>query len=232
MRVETARSATRPTETTVVPIFVTDFDGTLCEHDFYSEVLAQLMPPGTANFYTHYIRGEMTHFECLAAYFAAIPGTEADLIQLVAGMSLPKELPRLLARLRAADWEVVIASAGCRWYIERLLSNAGVTLEVHANDGRWVGHGRGLEMILPKQSPFFSPTVGIDKAAVVRAAQARTNMVAFAGDGHTDVPAARLVPPALRFAVADCAYALTALGESYRSFRNWADIAETLLEES
>ena len=214
-----------------MPIFVTDFDGTLCEHDFYSEVLAHLMPAGMPNFYAEFLRGEMTHFECLAAYFAAIPGTEADLIQLVNRMSLPKELPSLLTRLNAAGWEVVIASAGCRWYIDRLLANAGVSPVVHANDGRWVGGGRGLEMTLPTASPFFSPTVGIDKAAVVRDAQARTGLVAFAGDGLTDVPAAVLVPPALRFAVADCAHGLQALGETYRPFRNWADIAETLVAE-
>lgn len=214
-----------------MPIFVTDFDGTLCEQDFYSEVLATLMPVGTPNFYANYLRGESTHFECLASYFAAIPGTEAELLALVNRMRLPKELPTLLARLRAAGWEVVVASAGCRWYIDRLLANAGVSIPVHANDGRWVGNGRGLEMILPKHSPFFSPTVGIDKAAVVREAQSRNEIVAFAGDGHTDVPAALAVPPNLRFATADCAAELHRMGENFRPFRRWAEVVESLLAE-
>ncbi len=36
-------------------------------------------------------------------------------------------------RLRDAGWEVMIASAGCAWYIDLLLAQADVKVDVHAN---------------------------------------------------------------------------------------------------
>jgi NDP-sugar pyrophosphorylase family protein len=67
--------------------------------------------------------------------------------------------------------EQVVVSAGCGWYIERLLAERQVEVPVIASPGRLVPGG-GLEMTLPKGSPFFSPQTGIDKKAVVRPALA------------------------------------------------------------
>ena len=209
--------------------FVTDFDGTLARRDFYSEVLTRIMPSGTPAYYQHYLRGEMTHFECLAAYFGSLRCTESELLEVVHKMELEPGLPKLVERLHAAGWEVVVASAGCAYYIDRLLAAAGVALPVHASPGRWRGDGLGLEMMLPTDSPFFSANVGIDKAAVVRDALTRGE-VAFAGDGHTDVPAALLVPPPLRFAKDDCADDLRRSGEDFTRFDNWGQVAARLLQ--
>lgn len=211
--------------------FVTDFDGTLARRDFYSEVLTRIMPSGTPAYYQHYLRGEMTHFECLAAYFGSLRCTESELLEVVHTMELEPGLPRLVEDLRAAGWAVVVASAGCAYYIDRLLAAAGVTLPVHASPGRWRGDGLGLEMTLPIDSPFVSVSVGIDKAAVVRDALTRGE-VAFAGDGHTDVPAALLVPPHFRFAKDDCANDLRRRGEAFTRFDNWGEVAATLLQHS
>jgi len=209
--------------------FVTDFDGTLARRDFYSEVLTRIMPSGTPAYYQHYLRGEMTHFECLAAYFGSLRCTESELLEVVHKMELEPGLPKLVERLDAAGWTVVVASAGCAYYIDRLLAAAGVSLPVHASPGRWRGDGLGLEMMLPTESPFFSASVGIDKAAVVRDALTRGE-VAFAGDGHTDVPAALLVPPHLRFAKDDCAADLRRRGESFTCFDHWGEVAANLLQ--
>ena len=209
--------------------FVTDFDGTLARRDFYSEVLTRIMPSGTPAYYQHYLRGEMTHFECLAAYFGSLRCAESELLEVVHMMELEPELLKLVERLNAAGWAVVVASAGCAYYIDRLLAAAGVSLPVHASPGRWRGDGLGLEMTLPTDSPFFSPSVGIDKAAVVRDARTRGE-VAFAGDGHTDVPAALLVPPHLRFAKDDCAADLRQRGEAFTRFDNWGEVAANLLQ--
>ena len=209
--------------------FVTDFDGTLARRDFYSEVLTRLLPSGTPAYWQRYVRGEMTHFDCLAAYFGSLGCTEAELLEVVALMELEPNLPALVERLNAAGWQVVVASAGCAWYIDKLLAAAGVALPVHASPGHWRGDGKGLAMLPPTGSPFYSREVGIDKAAVVRDALTRGE-VAFAGDGHTDVPAALLVPPELRFAKDDCAADLRRRGEPFTAFRTWTEVAERLIQ--
>ena len=80
-------------------------------------------------------------------------------------------------------------------------------------------------MELPIDSPFFSAETGIDKAAVVRDARDAGRMVAFAGDGFPDLPAALLVPDPLRFAHGDLAIALAAQNVPFRPFTPWADVA-------
>jgi 2-hydroxy-3-keto-5-methylthiopentenyl-1-phosphate phosphatase len=210
-------------------IFVTDFDGTLAQQDFYSEVLGRLMPRDVRNFYADYLRGEMTHFECLASYFGSLRCTERELLDLVDTITVEPDLPQLLIDLLSAGWEVVVASAGCAWYIERVLANARVQLTVHASPGRWRGDGLGLEMLPPTTSPYFAPELGIDKRAVVRAALATGQRVAFAGDGHTDVGAAKLVEESLRFAKDDCADDLRRERLPFHEFTRWRLVAEKLI---
>jgi 2-hydroxy-3-keto-5-methylthiopentenyl-1-phosphate phosphatase len=86
-------------------------------------------------------------------------------------------------------------------------------------------------MELPLSSPYFSPTHGIDKAAVVRAAQRSGQRVAFAGDGYPDLPAARLAVPELRFATSSLALALEQEGLPFRRFDRWSEVAQALLGE-
>lgn len=208
-------------------VFVTDFDGTLTRVDFYHLARQRLIPPGTPNLFGEYATGKLTHFECLAGTYRAITATEAEVSGQLHDMQIEPRLGELLPRLAAAGWDVVVASAGCAWYIDKLLAGAPVAA-VHANRGQFAG---GLVMELPTDSPFFDPEVGIDKPAIVRDALARADVVAYAGDGYTDVPALLLVRPELRFARADAAAELAAGGHAFRGFDRWATIAEALLAE-
>jgi len=209
-------------------VLVTDFDGTLTQHDFYELVRRELLPRGTPNYWDQYRAGVITHFEALAGYFASITADEATVLALVDRMEIEPRLKSAVAELQAAGWKIIIASAGCRWYIDRLLASRDVQLELHANLGTFQP-GRGLVMELPTKSPFFSPTHGIDKAAVVRRSLAGARMVAFAGDGFPDLDAAKLVPANIRFARGDLAEALTREGLSFHPFQRWLEVAQHLL---
>jgi 2,3-diketo-5-methylthio-1-phosphopentane phosphatase len=217
----------RPTET---PILVSDFDGTLTQHDFYQLVMDRRLAPGTPNYWQRYVDGEITHFDALRFTFEAAEPGEDELVELTLQMELEADLARELEALREAGWEVVVVSAGSIWYIDRLLREAGVTLEVHTNRGRIEG-GR-LLMERPADSPFLSHQTGIDKAAVVRAALEGGRTVAFAGDGRPDLEPALLVPPDRRYAHRgkDLAEALLARGESFHPFDRWAEVAQSLRE--
>ena len=60
-------------------------------------------------------------------------------------------------------------------------------------------------MEMPTGSPYWSPTLGVDKTGVVRDCLNKGLTVAFAGDGFPDAEPARLVPADLRFARGDLA---------------------------
>jgi 2,3-diketo-5-methylthio-1-phosphopentane phosphatase len=210
-------------------VLVSDFDGTMTRQDFYRLVIATLLPPNTPDYWSEYLAGRLTHFETLQRYFAAIRATEAEVRAVVDRLELDPQLPQSVLALRAAGWDVVVTSAGCSWYIDRLLKAAGVQIEVHANPGRFV-EGQGLLLELPTHSPYFSPKLGIDKAAVVRRYLADGRTVAFAGDGYPDIDAARLVPDHLRFARDHLAEALTRERLPFTPFEVWSDIARVLLQ--
>jgi HAD superfamily phosphoserine phosphatase-like hydrolase len=213
-----------------VKTLVSDFDGTLTRFDFFRLALERLVPPGQPDYWQEYRAGRLTHFEAMGRYYAAIRASEAETLRFVESLELEPDLAVWINRLEQSGWRLVIASAGCAWYIHRLLRRHGVTAEVHANPGRFE-EGRGLLLEVPVDSPFFSPSHGIDKAAVVRAAQQAGGLVAFAGDGYPDVPAARLVAPELRFATSSLALALEQEGLPFRRFDRWAEVARALLNE-
>src|SRR5262245_10471463 len=143
-----------PPQTGVSPagVLVSDFDGTMTRHDFYKLAIESLLPPDTPDYWADYRTGAITHFEALRRYFAAIRAGREEVLAVVDRMELDPDLRAAVAELRGAGWKVIVASAGCDWYIHRLLDAVGVQVEVHANPGRFVP-GRGLLMEMPTDSP-------------------------------------------------------------------------------
>jgi 2-hydroxy-3-keto-5-methylthiopentenyl-1-phosphate phosphatase len=162
--------------------------------------------------------------------FAVIRTDESKLLGIIARMEIEPRLGELIGKLERAGWDVVVASAGCDWYIRKLLAQSGVALTVHANPGEFSAE-RGLEMRVPEGSPFVSPELGVNKVAVVRDALKRSTRVAFAGDGRPDLAPALLVPPQRRFAKSWLAKKLHEIGEGFRPFDRWAEVADALILE-
>jgi 2,3-diketo-5-methylthio-1-phosphopentane phosphatase len=209
-------------------VLVSDFDGTMTRHDFYKLAIELLLPSTTPDYWAQYRAGEITHFEALRSYFVAIRNDESEVLEVMRRMEIDPHLANAVTSLQTAGWKVVIASAGCEWYMRRLLASVGAEIEVHANPGRFEP-GKGLIMEMPTASPFYSPTLGIDKAGVVRCYVDAGQTVAFAGDGFPDADPARLVPAALRFARGDLAQTLRRERLPFKSFESWSDIAHHLL---
>ncbi|MFP4311745.1 MAG: HAD-IB family phosphatase [Nitriliruptoraceae bacterium] len=205
---------------------VTDFDGTLTDRDVYELVLEHFGPPPGEHPFEAYRAGRLTHLEAMQRIFAQADDEQA-LVDLLPHVGLQPGLRDLVDRLDEAGWDVVVVSAGCQWYIDRLLAGAGVEVTIHSNPGRFEP-GRGLVIERPTGA-FVSEEVGIDKAAVLRHVGSTHDPVAFSGDGLADLPPARLVPDRLRFARGDLAAAAAAEGLPTRSFGSWAEVVEQVL---
>ena len=208
---------------------VSDFDGTVTRFDFY-DLLCRRFPGIVGEYWDAYEAGRLSHFEALRSIFAGIRAPEAVMVEMMGRMEIEPALKDRVARLNDSGWTVTVASAGCEWYIRRLLAQQDVALTVHSNPGEYFPD-QGLLMRLPEGSPFLSREHGVDKAAVVRHAQEQYNDVAFAGDGRTDVAAALLVSPKRRFARAWLAERLRTLNEEFIPFERWADVAGHLLAD-
>lgn len=207
-------------------ILVSDFDGTMTQFDFY-DLVSRAFPEIAGDYWQQYEAGALSHFEALRRIFAGIRAPEETILEIVRAMKIEPRLTDAVARLERGGWSIIVASAGCKWYIQRLLADAQVSLEVHANPGVYSPE-RGLDMWLPEPSPIFSAQLGINKVAVVREAFRASGRVAFAGDGRPDLAPALLVQPELRFARKWLAKKLTEIGEDFRPFESWLDIAQAL----
>ena len=218
-------------EKSPIPVLVSDFDGTINDKDFFQLVVDELAPAGCLRHWRDFEAGQITHFEALRRMFAEITADEATTLAAVMRDCRPSPgFACALAELREAGWEVVVASAGCAWYIEKLLGPQLGELTLHANPGSFEP-GRGLQMRMPEGSPFLSPTVGIDKPGIVRAALEKHATVAFAGDGRPDYPPAMLVPPEYRFARGYLADRLRTEGVPFRPFNRWSEVAAALISQ-
>ncbi len=209
-------------------IFVSDYDGTVTGKDFYSLLAERYLPRDTPDYFAQYREGQISHFDAMAAYFSFAPTEEQQLEELLAASQPDPDLAASAALLRDAGWKLWVVSAGSSWYVERVLSRAGVAATVYSNPGR-LENGRGL--ILEKMessSPYHSASEGVDKSAIVRHALRVAETVAFAGDGPTDLQPALLIRPELRFARGLLAEALQARGEAFQPFSRWSEIAREL----
>jgi 2,3-diketo-5-methylthio-1-phosphopentane phosphatase len=207
---------------------VSDFDGTITDNDFYALIADRYMPEGAPDYFAAYRAGRLTHFEAMQAFFHHAPCDNASLGELLGQTRPDPALGDSVQKLDSRGWDLIVVSAGSSWYIERIFNASGVRATIHSNPGT-IEDGRGLVLRLPKESPFFSPHVGIDKGAVVRDAIGRYRKVAFAGDGLPDVEPALLVPPQLRFARRLLAEVLESRGERYRGFERWQDVVDGIV---
>jgi 2,3-diketo-5-methylthio-1-phosphopentane phosphatase len=209
-------------------IFVSDYDGTITDKDFYSLLAERYAPADTPDYFAQYREGRISHFEAMAAYFAFAPTEEQQLEELLAASQADPDLSASAALLRRAGWELWVVSAGSSWYVERVLRQAGVAATVYSNPGH-LENGRGLVLEkLDSSSPYHSASVGVDKSAVVQHALHVADTVAFAGDGPPDLQPALLVRPRLRFARGVLAEQLRERGEAFQPFSRWSEIAREL----
>lgn len=203
---------------------VSDFDGTITEKDFYLLIAEKYMGPNAMAIWDEYRAGRLTHIEAMQSFFSHAPSNELELASMLQQTGLDPKFRESVEMLQAAEWDLIIVSAGSSWYIDRLLASAGVEAPVHSNPGV-IESGRGLVLQSNRGSRFYSEDVGVDKSAVVRDALQNYERVAFAGDGPPDLPPALLVDPDLRFARGFLAEELQRLGQSFRSFRHWSEVA-------
>jgi HAD superfamily phosphoserine phosphatase-like hydrolase len=212
-----------------VPILVTDFDGTFTGRDFYRLILDRYDAPAARAAWQRYERGELSLFAGISAVFASVRTDLAGMDALIDATAPAPDLGAAVRRLRDAGWEIIVASAGCGWYIARFLERHGLDLPVHASPGDFAPE-TGLVMRPPSDSRFFAAATGIDKPAIIRDALARDPVVAYAGDSVTDREAALLVSADRRYATGWLAQYFAAAGVPFRRFTAWPEIAADLLQ--
>lgn len=199
--------------------------------DFYTCAVDQLLTPDDLAPWHEYAAGHISHFESLRRIFSRIRATPEQFADILNKMRFDQQASRSIDTLERHGWETIVVSNGCGWYIEQLFAEHSINVPLHTNPGVYDDE-QGLQMSLPRESPYFSEEVGISKTHVVRDALESGHDVAFAGDGRPDLEPALLLPSHRRFARGWLAETLQERGETFVPFETWSTIAQFLCEEA
>jgi 2-hydroxy-3-keto-5-methylthiopentenyl-1-phosphate phosphatase len=170
-------------------IFVSDFDGTITERDFYHIVIDTCLGDRGVDLYNRWKQRELRDVDFLATVFQSIGRDETGIIELISSIKLDIYAVEFIKYVRASGGDFAILSAGASYYIEKLLAYHEIQdVQVIANHG--VYRENGIKMTADTKSPFYSELFGIDKYRVIQSLRSKYKKIYYAGDSSPDFKAA------------------------------------------
>jgi len=170
-------------------VFVTDFDGTISDDDFFQYTKEAFFDEGVLVPWTNYLEGKMFHFDALKEMYGTLRVSEEELINLVKKVKIDNWVIPTFNLLYEHDILIYIVSAGCDYYINLLIGSViekyGIKLITNSSS---YSKTNGLVMEKPVESdPFYDEKTGISKLKVVEKIKENCKFVVFAGDGPPDI---------------------------------------------
>ena len=173
---------------------VIDFDGTITDDDFFVYVRDAYFDDKALAPWRQYLNGELTHFNALKQIYGTLRVSEEEINRLVEKVKIDKSALELFKYCFNNNIPVYIASAGCDYYIKRLIGNEiqkyNITLITNTS---YYNKDEGLVMQSPPvDSWYYKESTGISKASIVEYLKKNGHFVVFAGDGPPDIEPAKI----------------------------------------
>ena len=168
----------------MLEVFV-DFDGTITAVDTFDALVRAVAGDAAWNAIDEpLLAGEITLREALARQAAAVRlSREETLAFMVTHAQVDAAFGPFVAAVRAHGGAIRVVSSGIATVIHDALKRSNVEVDVIANDVDFAPAGWTMTFVDPSDN-------GHDKAAHVRAAQARGAHTVYIGDGISDFAAA------------------------------------------
>ncbi|WP_113929098.1 MtnX-like HAD-IB family phosphatase [Bacillus sp. P14.5] len=164
--------------------FVSDFDGTISEQDFYDLVIEKYFEEGRA-LYTQWKNGEMKDIEFLGEVFKNINEKEENLIKEIQNIPIDEFAMGFIKKVQQHGGDFFILSAGTDYYIQHLLAHYGIeNVKIYSNEGYF--ENEGVHLNLDESHPHYHERYGIDKSIVIQDLQKEYETVHFIGDSEPD----------------------------------------------
>jgi 2,3-diketo-5-methylthio-1-phosphopentane phosphatase len=208
--------------------FVSDFDGTLTDRDFYHIIIDTYLQEWGMQFYEDWKKTKKINVEFLNKILGSIGKTEEEILTEIHRIPLDEYAVEFIHRVQKAGGEFYILSAGTSYYIERLLAHRQIEgVKVISMSG--VYKDGGIEITPNEESPYFSEIFGINKAKVVEDLKKEFETVFFAGDSEPDLGAAKAAD--IAFAKRDLKELLEKEQQEFIPFEKFGEIAKYLQEK-
>lgn len=209
-------------------VFVSDFDGTLTEKDFYQMMIDDYLGDAGQTLYKEWRQGLHLDKDFLGKIYSTINREEDEILKDILRIEWDESAHEFIQKVRQCGGEFIILSAGTSYYIERLLKEKGLSdVKVYSNPG--IYKDKGIHLQIDKNSLYYSERYGIDKAKVVEDLKKQYTHVYYAGDSAPDI---------LPCKIADMAFAKGNLQEMLRAenidfvpIKSFKDVATILIEK-
>lgn len=164
-------------------LFVSDFDGTITEKDFFLIYIDQFVGDEGRQYLEEYRAKKNPSYQFLNNIFSLKTLSQAQYRQILMEMKWDAYFPQFLEDLKEMRIEHLILSAGVHFYVKDALALKGLPEQrVISNDG-YFKDGK-IQLQHDKSSPYFSELYGIDKGAVIRELRKEYDYIYFAGDSN------------------------------------------------
>lgn len=200
-------------------LFITDFDGTVTAQDFFQQILYR---------YEHdriFDKSNKTGFDFLLEVFEEADLNEKEFEEEIKHIPLDPNFAFFCNYVEKFGGDVLILSAGSKYYIEKKLEFEGIkNVEILANGG-FFSDGK-FKFVKNSNDIFYCEDFGINKKNAVAHYRKKYEKIAYAGDTYVDFEACRLADYV--FAKGDLAKILKIFKIDFNEFYNFKDVQEIL----
>lgn len=169
--------------------FVSDFDGTLTDRDFYHIVMDKYLKDWAWEYYDQWRKTKKINVDFLNRIFGSMDRSEEEILEDILALPLDSNAVEFIQRVENNGGDFYILSAGTSYYIKKLLAHLNLEkVTVISMEGAYVN--RGIKILPDPENEFYSSTWGVDKEKVILSLKGKYEKVYFAGDSEPDVGAA------------------------------------------
>ena len=211
----------------LVPIVVTDFDGTLAVEDVGNALCERFAGPAWRDFDLRFVRGELSLPEAQRGMWNLVRATLEELrAHALSVGALRAGASELFEAARASRIELVIASGGFGFYIQALLSEqlrhvrAAYYSNLEATE-------LGLRLDFPHED-LACARCAVCKGLALRRHLDNARRVLFCGDGTSDRCAVGVAPELYAVAGSDLARYCRERGVAHAEFDDYRQVLAAL----
>ncbi len=208
-------------------VFISDFDGTLTEKDFYQMIIDDYLGEAGQKLYKEWRQGLHLDKDFLGQIYRAINREETEILEDILRIEWDESANEFIRRVRENGGEFIILSAGTSYYINLLLKEKGLSdVKVYSNPG--IYKDKGIHLQIDESSLYYSERYGIDKAKVVLDLKKQYEHVYYAGDSAPDILPCKLAD--LAFAKGGLQEMLQSESVNFVPIKSFKDVTTTLIE--
>lgn len=206
-------------------VFISDFDGTLTEKDFYKIISDKYLMEECKPLYDDWKNKKLKDVEYLGYVFNNIGRNSEEIDEDIMKITIDPFTEDFVKNIKKANGEFVIVSAGTSYYIDKVLSKHHIEgINIYSNKGIYKDYG--IHFVLDENSEFYSDIYGIDKLLVVTKLKETYKKIYYAGDSGPDLKPALIAD--VVFAKGELIDLLKKENKEFIEFENFSEIWEKL----